>query len=445
MIRLLVTFLSLATVAYAAPESLSWSSREFQQQFLASYGFDGPREPKIVPAEQLVLQALVPLMESGQYTVAANQLKSSITPESSAALDYTLGNLYRQTGEIALAESAYRAALQKMPGFVRAAQNLGLLLLQNGRAVEAIQPLTTAIARGSEEPSVLGALAYCHYEEGDYAAALIGYEKAAFLAPDNADWQLGRAQCLIQLDRIDEALASAERYLRNHPNHAPARRIAINACLAEKDWERAAAHLELLRRQDQADAATLLLLGRAYLSMDLPDLATKAFLESLNREQQPATEDLLAAAELLAQQGNLEQTETLLTFVYQKYGDNLSGQAMNQLLRLQGRLKMRTGELNAAARLLEQAALRDPLDGRTLLLLGQIEFAREHLADAQIAYERASKLEPVAADAWLELARLHVSQRQWKEAIEALEQAQRIRPDTRVTRYLESVRRASTL
>lgn len=444
MRQFLASLLLIAVnVASAAPDSLTWSNADFQQQFLASYGFDGPREPKISPAEQQTLQALVPQLESGQYTLAANQLSNAMGPDSSAALDYTLANLYRQTGEVALAESAYRQALKKMPGFVRASRNLGLLLLQEGRFQDAMAPLGQALSRGSEDSTALGALAFCHFQMEDYAAAMHGYEKAAFLEPDNPDWQLGRVQCLIQLDRDEEALAMAERFLEAHPDYVEARRIAINACLAQQDWERAAAHLELLRRRNQADAAAMLLLGRTYLNLGLPQRAASAFRSTLDLQPRPSTEQMLSAAELLAQQGYFDETSSLLDVVYQQYGESLSGEAMNQLLRLQGRLKKHQGELAAASRLLTQATQRDPLDGEAWLLLGAIERDREHLVEAQIAFERATNLDGVDAKAWLELARLQVAQRRWDQAIDALQQAQAIRPEDRVANYLEAVKRVA--
>jgi len=434
----------IAAALSAAPESLTWSSESFQKRFLGSYGFDGPREPKISPNEQLTLQALTPLLESGQYTNAARQLQESLSPDSSAALDYTLGNLYRQTGEVALAESAYRQALKKAPGFARASQNLGLLLLQEGRFGDAIAPLGQAIERGADNSTNLGALAYCHFRAEDYAAALRGYEQAAFLDAANADWQLGRAQCLIQLERATEALGVAERYLEKFPSHIEARRIAVNASLAMEDRERTAAHLELLRRQNQADAAALLLLGRTYLALKLPERAAEAFLAALNLEQKPSIEELLAAAELLAREDRTDETESLLAIVYQKYGESLSGEAMNQLLRLQARLKLQAGDSAAAARLAKQATMRDPLDGRALLLLGEAEREEENWVEAQIAFEQATKLDEIAADAWLELARLHVEQQQWQAAIDALREAQIIRPEDRVAEYLQSIERIAS-
>ncbi|WP_309397769.1 tetratricopeptide repeat protein [Cerasicoccus maritimus] len=424
-----------------ALDSLSWSDPDFQARFLGSYGFDGPREPSVTSAEQQALKSIVPLMEQGQLTEAARRLRDQTTPDSSAAFDYTLGNLYLQSGNLGAAESAYREALRKMPGFVRAWRNLGLMLAQSGRSGEAVSALGEAISRGDNSAECYGALAYCHFQNGDYATALPGYEQASFLAPHSADWQLGRAQCLIQLERAKEALGVAERYLKEHPKHAEARRVAVNACIAMQDWENAAVHLELLRLHELANAQALLQLGRAYLALGLPHRATQAFMDALRLQEKPSLLQLLSSAELLAQQGAVQETESLLTVVYQQYGDGLSGEGMNQLLRLQGRLKLMNEEPAAAARLLAEAASRDPLSGRTLLLLGVAQIELEHYAEAQVTLERAVKLDEVAADAYLELARVHVKQAHWPQAAEALRSAQRIRPEDRVAQYLENIQR----
>lgn len=442
MLRPLAIFACLTSVAFAAPEP-AWSSPEFQAHFLGSYGFDGPREPSVTPAEQQVLRGLLPLMETGQYQQAARQLSAALTADSSPALDFTLGNLYRQAGEATLAENAYRAALKKMPGFVRASRNLGMMLSQEGRYREAAPLISEAITRGDNAAATQGALAYCHFQTDDFSSALQGYEQAAFLEPESARWQLGRAQCLLQLDRAAEALQVAERYLLTHPDNAEARRVAVNASIALSDWERAVAHLELLRRQGQINAEVLIQLGRAYLVLGLPQHARDAWIEALRQEQLPPVEQLLTAAEQLAAQGQRADAEALLQVVYEKFGQALSGEAMNQLLRLQGRLKQDAGDLAAAAILLNQAAKRDPLDGQAQLFLGQVEFAQGNLAEAQIALERAAAMEGVSADACLELARLHVQQQQWDAAIEALRRAQAIRPEDRVARYMESIQRVA--
>ncbi|GHB99205.1 tetratricopeptide repeat protein [Cerasicoccus arenae] len=444
MYRILTILTLLVTPFAFALDSLSWSSPGFQARFLGSYGFDGPREPSVTSAEQQALQSIVPLMENGQIVEAARRLKDATTQDSSAAFDYTLGNLYLQAGDTNSAENAYRRALAKQPGFVRASRNLGLMLTQEGRIIEAIPALREAIERGDNAPTTLGALAFCHYQDSDYSAALTGYAQAVFLNPENADWQLGRAQCLIQLSRAAEALSVAERYLSRHPEHVEARRVAVNACVAMLDWENAAAHLELLRRQNKADAQALLQLGRAYLALGLPHRATQSFLESMRHQQKPTIEQLLEAAEMLAQRSNVDETEALLAVVYQQYGDAISGEAMSQLLRLQGRLKLMSGQVASAARLLTEASTRDPLNGQTLLLLGSAQLELDHFAEAQLILERATELDDVAADAWLELARLYVKQSQWSAAVEALRRAQSIRPEDRVARYLDSVQRVAT-
>ncbi|WP_269542071.1 tetratricopeptide repeat protein [Cerasicoccus fimbriatus] len=439
--RFTIFIFVLLAQAASAQLQISWSDPLMQARFLGSYGFDGPREPSVTSAEQEVLKSILPLIESGQLTEAARRLRDAMTPDSSAAFDYTLGNLYLQTGNFAAAENAYREALRKQPGFVRAWRNLGLMLAQDGQTREAIPALSAAIERGDHSAECIGALAFCHFQEGDYATALPGYERAAFLSAQSANWQLGRAQCLIELDRAKEALLVAEQYLRDHPKHPEARRIAVNASIALEDWENTAVHLEMLRLHELANAQALLQLGRAYLALGLPHRATQAFLASLNQQQKPTLTQMLSAAELLAQQGAVKESESLLAVVYQQYGEGLSGEGMNQLLRLQGRLKLLNGEPAAAERLLSEAAARDPLSGQTMLLLGDAQLQLGHFAEAQVTLERAVKIDEVAADAWLELARVHVKQSQWRAAADALRRAQSLRPEERVARYLQDVQR----
>ncbi|MEO0795793.1 MAG: tetratricopeptide repeat protein [Verrucomicrobiota bacterium] len=446
--RLFSLFLSLVLGAFNALgqpslNSISFNDPAFKERFLGSYGFDGPREPSVTPEEQGVLQSIYPLMQNGQVVEAARRLQNATKPNSSAALDYTLANLYLQNGDTNSAENAYRAALAKQPGFVRAWRNLGLMLAQSGRNDEAMLALQQAIERGDQTAATRGTLAFCHYQNDDYAAALEGYEEAVFLDANSADWQLGRAQCLIELDRAEEALSSVEQYLKSHPGHVEARRVAANACVALNDWERVVAHLETLRRSSRADDRVLLQLGRAYLVLELPRLATAAFTDSIRSPRKPQVEELLDAANLLAGRNYSSEAEALLEVILQHYSESIQGKPLVQLLLLRARLKMNQADPKAAAEILEEVIRLDALNVDALLLLADAERRQGNLEKAEVLLERTIDVDETSADAWLEIARVYVDQNRWTQAITALQRSQALRPDERVERYLKSLIRVA--
>lgn len=428
--------------AHGAPSAVAWDNPEFQARFLGSYGFDGPREPSVTVEEQRLLEVLVPLMEQGQTAEAARRLREGIAPGASPAMPYTLGNLYFQSGDLDSAETAYRRALAGMPSFVRAARNLGLLLAQQGRYDEAATRLGEAVSRGDDSAAAWGTLAFCHYQNGDPTAALVGYERAAFLEPASADWQVGRAQALLQLDRAPEALAVATRFLERQPHDREARLAAVNAALVLDDWEEAAVQLETLRRQDLADADALALLGRAYLTLGIPGRATEAYVEALRLPRKPPAKDLLAATDQLARLGRADEAGALLAVIRRQYAEALPAGCAADLALLEARLLLDEGQAEAAAERLRTASAENPLREDVLLLLARAEHERGEPVAARIALEQATRVDGAGPEAWVELGRLHVEAGRWPEAVAALRQAQSIHPQANVARYLESVERA---
>ena len=74
----------------------SWSNPAFVQRFMGSYGVDTGLNPSITSEDKELFQELVPLIQADPNQ-AINFLRTKITRESNAALDYTMGNLFFQT------------------------------------------------------------------------------------------------------------------------------------------------------------------------------------------------------------------------------------------------------------------------------------------------------------------------------------------------------------
>lgn len=145
-------------------------------------------------------------LQLGRLALAANQLDeaaaalaraTTLAPQQPAAWVW-LGNAERERGRLQAAEAAFATALAREPGNTPAWVNLGATRRMLGRPAEALACYQRAQALGHLGP--------------DLAHALSG--------------------ALLDLGRVDEALAAAEGLVRQHPDYVPGQ-----VTLAELRWQ----------------------------------------------------------------------------------------------------------------------------------------------------------------------------------------------------------------
>src|SRR5690606_26400620 len=230
-----------------------WSNPEFIKRFTGSYGIRSEIEPSITQDESKVFQALTPLLDQGNFQAAAQQLRSSITSESSAALNFTLGSILLQMGQGDAAIQQYKEAIRKFPSFMRAYKNLALAHLQEGRFEEARPLLIKAIELGDMDSNTFGFLGYIYLNEGRNDAASDAYGIARVLSPTNRDWRVGKASALMQAGRYQEAVTSFQDLIEDEPERAQYYTSIANAYISLGDPNEAAKYLEVLRRLGGAE------------------------------------------------------------------------------------------------------------------------------------------------------------------------------------------------
>ncbi len=421
----------------------NWENEAFRARFLGSYGFDGSREPSVSREEQELLQGLIPLMEREQYAAASSRLTAAIREESSAALDYTLGNVYFQSGQLGAAERAYREALRKFPDFLRAYRNLALVYLQQGKVQDALPLLIQSLEKGGADGDLYGLMAYCYLTQGNASAALSGYDLALLYRPENLDWQLGKAQALHSLERYRDAIGLVEEILRRHPERADLWLFQANLYLADQQRGKAAANLEILRRKGEATAAGLVLLGDIYLNEGLKDLALEVYAVALREKEKPALGSIIRSLEGLVQRQELAAARALLTEVTTAYDKPWAPKDEVALLNLEARVLIAEGEGERAARTLQGILDRNPLDGQALLLLADYHAGRGEREEAEFLYERAIRLPGYQVEAYVQHARLLVREQEYEAALVLLRKAQDVRYQEHVDRYMQAIRQTA--
>ena len=204
---------------------------------------------------------------------------------------------------------------------------------------------------------------------------------------------------------------------------------------------KAATDYEVMHMTGEPTAESLNTLGDIYVNEEMFDLAARAYLDAYTLGDPGDVSGPLRAAEILVGRDGLSQAKDLLAETERQAGDQLDEDSELQILRLESRIAKAEGRDQEAAEMLEQIVELDPLDGESLILLGQ-HFANSAQPEkARFLYERAANLEDFTADANVRLAQLLVRQNKYAEAIPLLERAQQINPRDSVEDFLDDLER----
>jgi len=420
-----------------------WRDPTFQKQFIGSYGINAEIEPRVTPKEIDLLEELRPLM-ADDLPAAEELLLEKLKPDSSATLDFTLGNLRFQQDRLDEARADFERAVGKFPSFRRAWRNLGLIHARDGRYDDAIRAFTRMIELGGGDGYSYGLLGFAYAAKSDYQAAEAAYRNALLLQPDSTEWRLGLTRCVFKQEKFQDAAALLEALVARFPDNADFWLLQAHTFVGMKQPLRAAGNLESVDRLGKSTLESLYMLGDLYLSEELPDLAAGAYRRAIDLQPDQELDHPVRSAETLAAHGAVEQARGVAAHIREVRGDNLGAEEKPRLLKLEARLSMADGVGDAqTAKVLEEIIQLDPLDGEALLLLGQ-HYERQNEPDRAIFYyERAASLEPYEANAKIREAQVLVRQARYAEALPLLRRAQEVRPRDDVARYLEQVERVA--
>ena len=149
------------------------------------------------------------------YTKTVSAASSAVAVDDSLAEPYTsLAYARFMYGwDWAGAESGFRAALERNPGYAVARHWFGEFLMAMGRFDEAIEQLDIAHALDPLSPTIGFGVGWAQYFLGDYQAAIRRYEEALKQDPDFvlAPWFLGPA--LVQAGEYDRAIEVCETWI----------------------------------------------------------------------------------------------------------------------------------------------------------------------------------------------------------------------------------------
>ncbi|QTN33232.1 tetratricopeptide repeat protein [Akkermansiaceae bacterium] len=432
-----VLFLVTTSLVFAAeplPLSTSyWKDPAFLRSFNGSYRIEARIEPSVTTEERGLLVEIQTLMAAGKRNAALERLSTSPLTKNSAALTFNLGNLHFETGDIEKAIEAYQSALNAYPSFRRAHQNLALALVRGNKLPEALTHLTEAIRLGDSSGSTYGLLGYCRLAREEYASALQAYRLAQVTEPDVPEWSAGIAQCLQYLDQKQEAVALLDEVIRKRPLESSYSVLQANILLELSNPEAAVKALELPHRLGLLDPDATLLLADLHLRADRSEAAAKTVAAAFSGEKKPGEPAILRIISTASSQSDWPLVKDLF--------EKAKQEKPTRPLRLAtARYLIASGE-NPAAGAEELAKLlqEDPTDGQTLLALAKHQATSGQPDSAQLLLERAATDPATAYEAHIELARLHVSQSRYADALKAIDSALALNPTEDLRTYREAL------
>lgn len=419
----------------------NFDNPEFRARFSESYVAESSTNPNITAAEKGLFDEVVPLIGSDPKGAIA-KLVVSIGPESSAAFDYILGNLYYQEGDVPKSVSSYSNAVKKFPNYSQAYYNRGRAYVAANDYKNALKSLQKSLEIETGDGTMYGLIGYCYLNMDKPATALDAYKVAIMLAPDSRDWKLGQLQCLIALERAQEAIGLLYEFIKEEPAKADWWKLQANQFLVLDERAKAAANLTVVKDLGKADGQTLALLGDLLVNEGLIEAAVESYIGSMDLGgARPGR--IIEVVSSLIYMDQLASANTLLAKLESAMSSQLSAKQELSVLNVKARLAMQEDDTDGAATFLATMVKKDPLNGGALLTLSELEKKRGDLAQAEYYAENASKIDGYSHQAYIALAQLNVGKRDYASAAKYLREAQQIDPKDYVADYLLRIEQAA--
>jgi tetratricopeptide (TPR) repeat protein len=347
-----------------------------------------------------------------------------------------LGRLYILNKDLLRAEEEFKAARGVDPTSEEAVSNLAYLYNEEGDAKKAIATLNS-LPEEQRSAKLYSILGYTYEQQHDYKNAIRAYKKAVDLDKDNLDAIRGMAQNLLNDGQTEAALAQYQQVIDADPQDAQAY-LRIS---------------DIYRRQGKFDAA-LDMLNKADSLMQ--DLLEVPYNKALIFEAQGKYDESIQLLQGLVEKstkpaGNYSAPERNNRAVFlERLGSVYRETGKTQLAVDTFRKLLDLGDENAergyqqlvdtyreakqwsqATEVAQEAVKKMPNDkSLKLVLAGQL--ADNGQADQGVAQAKALlKGKPEDREVYVALAQMHTRLKRWKDAEEALDNADRLstKPD----------------
>ncbi|MCB9562312.1 MAG: tetratricopeptide repeat protein [Kofleriaceae bacterium] len=321
-------------------------------------------------------------------TVLATLTRDDVASPLAGEAWLETARLERDAGNPRAARAAYAKAIERSPRTTEARLEAAELAIDTGDAAGARESLDKLRADAPTDGRVLVETARVHVLTGDLDGAKALLEQAE-AAPDAPRWLIQRERGRLALRQrvLPVAIEALERAASLEPGDGETRLLLIDAHLGADDGASARRVLEDVMKRFAGRPEMQLAVGRVRLYFDALGEAREAFVKAkdqLEREK--------AAPRWIA-----EATYWLARTTYYD------------------------GDADKARPLAVQALQLDPNLVDAHALLGTIDSERGQFKAAAASWEKVTRLDPAADEAWFELGAAAAQSRQKKLARKALE------------------------
>lgn len=231
------------------------------------------------PAEDRIATIAAALRDE-QYERALEMLHSALNDYPENAELWTMqGVAYSGIGNKKAALGAFRHAVKLSPDAIPALQGEAQIAYDDGDA-SGIPVLKHLLLLRPNDLTSQGMLAILEFQQGDCAAAVVHFDKAASLFESRIPALHAYGICLVKLRQFDRAADTFEKSLALNPGDRRERQVTASVQLMSHETTRAIATLNPLL-SDAPDAATLELASAAYEENHDTEKAVEALRQAI--------------------------------------------------------------------------------------------------------------------------------------------------------------------
>lgn len=394
------------------------------------------------------------LESAGEHQEGADfLLKAVVRHPDSAVLHHTLGLCLNAQNRPEEALKHFRRAIELCPDSEASLSQAGSALRKLGRQDEALEYLGAAIWFKPDSAVSLYNLGNALFSSGNLEGALTAFQKAASIKPDWNDLLNNLSITLMEMAQYGSAVSILLKLIRTDPEHRHYRAHAAQ-CVAQIEMRKkqglppnaelkkaAIDRNEVTPPQESASLDYSALTIQELLSFasktEAPEAAILALVDRIKLEARNGISPLELVQKLFLKDPPVWQIQLICAEVLWNLGhrdaaalhfqktESLCSESGAGCLRI-AFCYQRLNRTDDGIRVLKQACARNENYSEALELLGNLELARDHIADAETSIRKAIAVRPSRWQLYMQLGCILYRRGLFREAVRVTESVARM-------------------